>query len=496
MRPITLFRLATLSALLGFTAGVSAQTPDAPRVVVQTEADSLSTLDATLGDIFGYAVDLSGERALLGATAADPAGESSGAAYVFRRTASGWVQESKLVPSDAAPGDYFGVSVALDGDRALVGGYHHDGERGAAYVFVRTEAGWTQEAKLPTGSAAGDNLGVSVALNGDRAVVGADKAGGAGAAYVFSRSEAGWTLDATLTAPDAEAGDAFGWSVDLSESHVAVGAYGRDGGRGAAYVFDLDGATWRHRATLTAPDAGAGDNLGIGVALDGDRLVAGAPFDDERGEDAGAAYVFDLDGTVPVKLTSPDGAEGDYFGWSVATRGGRALVGSRLDDSGVRNGGAAVLFMHTNAGWEPEAKLLGGTTASASAGVSVALGDTEALVGAPYHDRSRGIAHVFPLAQRSVATEAVPGVWLALGVAPNPVAGRARVSLDLPEATALRATVHDLLGREVAVLADDAPYGPGTHALDLDAARLGAGVYVLRVVAGAHAEAVRFTVAR
>ncbi|MEM6288046.1 MAG: hypothetical protein AAF845_12910, partial [Bacteroidota bacterium] len=262
-----------LAALLAAAPEAAAQ--DASRVAVQAETAALTSADAAQGDILGYDVALSGDRALLGATAADPAGESSGAAYVFHRTEAGWAEEAKLVPDDAAAGDYFGVAVALDADRALVGGTHHDGQRGAAYVFQRTASGWA--------------------------------------------------LDATLAAPGAEAGDGFGWSVDLSDTHVAVGAYGRDSGRGAAYVFDA--ATGALARTFTAPDADAGDNLGIGVALDGDRLVAGAPFDDQAGDDAGAAYVFPLDGGAPTKLTSPEGAAGDYFGWSVATRGGRALVG-------------------------------------------------------------------------------------------------------------------------------------------------------------------------
>ncbi|MEM7788441.1 MAG: T9SS type A sorting domain-containing protein, partial [Bacteroidota bacterium] len=120
--------------------------------------------------------------------------------------------------------------------------------------------------------------------------------------------------------------------------------------------------------------------------------------------------------------------------------------------------------------------------------------DAEALVGAPYHNVSRGIAHVFTLA-RSTNAEAVPAAALTLGVAPNPLADRARVTFALPEAGHVRAAVYDLLGREVAVLAD-APFGPGAQSLDLDGARLGAGVYVLRRVAGGRAEAVRFTVAR
>ncbi len=498
------FRTLLLAVLGGLSSGVVAQTVtrgEAAAVALRTEADTLAATDAADGDILGYAVALSGDRALVGAAA----GDASGAAYVFRQSAFGWTEEAKLVPADAAPGDYFGVSVALSGDRALIGGYHHDDQRGAAYVFVRTAAGWVQEAKLPTVGDPGDNLGVSVALSGDRALVGANKRHDArGAAYVFVRTANGWVLESELEAPEGTAGDAFGWSVAIDGDRAVVGAYGRDGGRGAAYVFDRAASTWTHHATLLAPDGGAGDNLGVSVALDGDQVVAGAPFHDGQATDGGAAYAFDLandDVRLAGKLTDPGGQAGDYFGWSVALRDTRALVGSRFDDDEARgeagkNVGSALLYTHVGDGWTAESKLLRPTaTRSAGAGVSVALSDRHALVGAPYHVRSRGTVHVFTVAAPSVAAEGDGGLDLGLAVAPNPVAGRARATFGLPQAGPVRASVVDLLGREVAVLAD-APHAAGRHDLDLDATPLPAGVYVLRVVTEQGAGVLRFTVAR
>lgn len=492
--PSRLCRALPLLALALLTLSASAQTSangGTSNVALRTEADTLAAADATEGDILGYAVSLSGERALVGAAA----GDGSGAAYVFRQSASGWKEEAKLVPVDAAPGDYFGVAVDLSGDRALVGGYHHDGQRGAAYVFVRTASGWVQEAKLPTVGDPGDNLGVAVSLDGDRAVVGANKRDGSrGAAYVFVRTATGWEVEAELAAPDAGTGDNFGWSVALNGDRVVVGAYGRDGGKGAAYVFDRVASAWTHRTTLRAPDASAGDNFGVSVALNGNHVLAGAPFHQE----AGAAYMFDISGTTPVTtaLTDPDGDANDQFGWSVALDESRALVGSRFEDHDtVRNGGAAFLYGRTPAGWAIESKLRRTTTANAGAGTSVAISDDYALIGAPYHSRSRGTAHVFALASTSVASEDDGALALGLAVAPNPVAHRARASFGLAEAGTVRASVVDLLGREVAVLAD-APYAAGRHDLTLDAAPLAAGVYLLRVATERGVEALRFTVAR
>lgn len=504
---IRIERALCLLVLAALAHGAEAQTtanPSAP-YAVRTEAEALTAADAGRGDILGYAVSLSGDRALVGATAADPAGDASGAAYVFHRTGDAWAEEAKLVPDDAAPGDYFGVAVALDGDRALVGGYHHDDQRGAAYVFSQTAEGWTQDAKLPAVGDAGDNLGVAVALRGNLAVVGADRRDGVrGAAYVFERTATGWALAASLTAPDGSAGDHFGAAVALSpEGRVVIGARGTDEGRGAAYVFDRGDTGWTLRATLTAPDGEAGDNLGVSVALDGDHVLTGAPFDDDQGEDSGAAYAFTLgtDGApLAAKLTDPTGETDDYFGWSVALGGSRALVGSRYDDddlNDVRNVGSAFLYERDGSEWTVEAKLLRTATPNAGAGVSVSLSDHHALVGAPYHDGSRGTAHVFELSPSAVATAAEPtaDADLALSVAPNPAASRARVSFGLAEPGAVRASVFDLLGREVAVLAD-APYAAGRHDLDLDAAALPAGLYLVRVATAGRSQTMRITVAR
>ncbi len=489
---LALARALGLAVLVAVSHGATAQSNAdfvAAGVAVRMEADALTSLDAAQGDILGYAVALSGDRALVGAAAAS---DASGAAYVFGLAGGRWTQEAKLIPDDADAGDSFGVAVALDGDRALVGGYR--GGQVVAYVFHRTAGGWVQEATLPTAAAAASVVSVAVALQGGRAVVGANQHHGRqGAAFVFGQTAAGWAMEAELTAPDGAAGDAFGSSVALSDTRVVAGAYGRDGGRGAAYVFEREATAWSHRTTLSAPNDDAPGGLGVSVAIDGDRVLAGAPFyDDGRG----AAYAFDLAaGPSPSTLRSPFPVAGDSFGWSVALRDERALVGARLDDGRVSNGGAAFLFRVSGAGWAPEAKLLGETTPRACAGVSVALSDDHALVGAPYHDASRGTALAYSVTPASVATDADAALDLSLSVAPNPVAHRARVTVGLAQAGPVRASVFDLLGREVAVLAD-APLAAGEHALDLDAAALPAGVYLVRVATARGARALRVTVAR
>ena len=272
-----------------------------------------------------------------------------GAAYPL--VVDPWFEQAKLSASDAANGDLFGWSVAVAGDTAVVGAPFDNTvagtDAGSAYVFVRSGGAWTQQAKLRASDAAnGDLFGVSVAVAGDTAVVGAyddNTVAGvdAGSAYVFVRSGGAWTQQAKLTASDAANGDAFGISVAVAGDTAVVGAYADDtvagGDAGSAYVFVRSGGAWTQQAKLTASDAANGDAFGISVAVAGDTAVVGASYDDTvAGTDAGSAYVFVGSGgvwTQQAKLTASDAANGDAFGISVAVAGDTAVVGARFDDT-------------------------------------------------------------------------------------------------------------------------------------------------------------------
>ncbi|MCZ7683466.1 MAG: FG-GAP repeat protein [Sandaracinaceae bacterium] len=203
-------------------------------------------------------------------------------------------EQAKLEASDGAANDQLGWSVALDGDTALVAAVHDDTsggtDAGSAYVFVRSGTAWTQQAKLEASDgAASDYFGISVALDGDTALVGAradDTSGGtnAGSAYVFVRSGTTWTAQTKLEASDGAAGDAFGYSVALDGDSALVGAPYDDTSRGtnagSAYLFVRSGTTWTRQARLEAGDGAAEDRFGISVALDGDTALAGAEYGD------------------------------------------------------------------------------------------------------------------------------------------------------------------------------------------------------------------------
>jgi len=260
-----------------------------------TEQQKLTASDAAAFDFFGNSVAVSGDTIIVGAIADD-----SGSAYVFTRSGTTWTEQQKLTASDAAGGDEFGASVAVSGDTAVVGA-NADADAGtdsgSAYVFTRSGTTWTEQQKLTASDAAsGDFFGASVAVLGDTAVVGASGDDGlSGSAYVFTRSGTTWTEQQKLTASDAAAGDRFGGSVAVLGDTAVVGAFNDDDAgndSGSAYVFTRSGTTWTEQQKLTASDAAAGDRFGVSVAVFGDTTVVGASLNDDAGNDSGSAYVY------------------------------------------------------------------------------------------------------------------------------------------------------------------------------------------------------------
>lgn len=331
----------------------------------------LTPSDAAADDRFGASVSLSGNTALIGAPGDDDAGSNSGSAYIFREIDGTWQQVVKLRAADMAAGDSFGTSVALVGATAVVGAWGDDDAgsfSGSAYVFREIGGVWTQIAKLSASDAAfGDWFGYSVALDGETAIVGAVFEGGnislngSGAAYVFREMGGVWQEVAKLAAADAEAGDAFGRSVAIVEGAALVGAFGDNpagpgggaaggfgDGQGAAYIFrEVDGV-WRQIAKLTASDAAPLDNFGWSVAFNGSTALVGALSVNGDGfSNVGAAYSFReiADSWQEVaKFRDSDLFQAQEFGSSVALDGDAAIVGAWGNGSAGADSGAAYLF--------------------------------------------------------------------------------------------------------------------------------------------------------
>ncbi len=249
---------------------------------------------------FGFSVALSsdGNTALIGGVSEDG---GVGAAWVFTRSGSTWNEQAQLTGGGEIGIGEFGHSVALssDGNTALIGGEDDNRGAGAALVFTRSGTRWTQQAKLTGGeeeSAAG-SFGWSVALSsdGDTAMIGAlSDRSYAGAAWVFTRSGATWTQQAKLTGGAEESGKgSFGESVALSSdgSTALIGADGDSKGVGAAWVFTRSGSAWIEQARLTGGGEVGEGTFGASVTLSSEGNTALIGGGSEEGG-AGAAWVF------------------------------------------------------------------------------------------------------------------------------------------------------------------------------------------------------------
>ena len=269
------------------------------------EQAKLTASDGEGFDNFGVSVALSGNTILVGAVFGE--NTDAGSAYVFRWDGSQWVEEAKLTTSDGEASDNFGASVALKEGTALVGTWLDDvgdnPDAGSVYVYRWDGKTWAEHTHLTASDGeASDNFGYSVALSGNTALVGAflDDVGGitnVGSAYVYRWNGSNWEEQAQLTASDGELGDLFGVSVALRGHIALVGAQRTDIGgvtdAGSAYVFRWDGIQWVEQAQLTASDSGTDAGFAFSVALSGNTVLVGAVLDDVGGNTgAGSAYVF------------------------------------------------------------------------------------------------------------------------------------------------------------------------------------------------------------
>lgn len=384
-----------LSILLILSVSLSANALS-PTSAVETK---LTAPDTERGGEFGSAVAVQGNVAVVGAPGNASAGFGTGAAYVFEKTATGWKWQQTLLAPDASSFSFFGTSVAIDGNRLVVGAYGDQNAgnfAGAAYVFVRAGDTWTPEQKL-TGSENSfvDQFGFSVAIKGDRIVCGAfgnsdvDQSE-VGSAYVFRRIQGLWLQEQELTASDAAPLARFGISVTMNDDTIVVGANGdAELGffSGAVYVFTFDGSNWVQQQKLHAQDEREGVEFGVHVAMDGDTLVVGAPNDEVGNHTLGAAYVFTRHSQGWLqdrKLVAKDSDAFAGFGLRVAVNGDTIAVGSIRDSDAAVDAGAAYVYKRNGqSGWSLQEKLFASDAAQNDVfGCAVAVSNNTVVVGA------------------------------------------------------------------------------------------------------------------
>jgi hypothetical protein len=313
-----------------------------------------------------------------------------------------WLQEQEITADDGAMNAEFGVSVALHGTTAMVGAQQAtidaNEDQGAVYVFDQSGGDWTQTQKLTAGDgAAFDTFGNAVAFQGDTAIVGAYGAtvnnfAYQGTPYVFTRSNGTWSQAQKLAPDDGTDFNYFGYSVALDGTTAFIGA----DLLGAVYVFQQSGGTWSQTQKLTASDEGLSDVFGYSVLVEGSTAFVGAYGNNGF---QGAVYVFTESGgtwTETQKLTADDGISNAYFGYSIAVSGTTLIVGAWGDGDNMQ--GAAYAFTNSNGTWSQAQKLVpDDVQVQAKFGHSVAIDATHVLVGADGVDdqTAQGAVYVF-----------------------------------------------------------------------------------------------------
>lgn len=399
-------------------------TPAPTVAAVGDELFKLTASDGAAGDAFGNAgaVAISGNVAVIGARLHDAAGiGSSGAAYLYDVTNG--TELAKLTASDAEQFDGFGSAVGISGNTAIVGAFGDDDlgiSSGSAYLFQVSDPQNPVELYklLPSDGAADIRFGQAVAISGKLALVGSSGRftnTTIGAAYLFDATT-GNEL-AKLTASDGTPGDNFGGgaaTVAISGNTAIVGSRLDDDagdGAGSAYLFDVsdpNNPVELHK--LIPSDIEASDQFGWSVAISGNTALVGARNDGDAGNRSGSAYLFDVaTGNELAKLTASDAAEGDEFGTAVSISGNTALIGANLNDDAGNSSGSAYLFDVSNPLNPAELVKLTASDAVAEDdfGTALAIDAGIALVGARGDDSNTGSAYVF-----SAVPE--PSTWLLL----------------------------------------------------------------------------------
>jgi hypothetical protein len=420
-----------LAAFLGFVlAGCQAKDEE----VVEGAFRSLLKLSVSAAadsDNLGYSVALDGSFALVGAPGTDGAGTDRGVAYLFLKTqggVDGWGMIKTLKASDEADGDYFGVSVDISGDYAVVGAGGENGSgtnQGAAYVFYRNQGGtdnWGQVKKIVASDKAdNDGFGYGVAIDGTTVLVGSDGEDGAGtdrgAAYIFSKDQGGadnWGQVVKIVASDPKDVDQFGFAVTLIGDLALVGSPREDGAgtdRGAAYLFSRDlGGTdaWGLLKKIVPSDQTDDSWFGNSVAMDGALMLIGSAWQDGGGTNRGAAYLFsqseggaDNWGQIK-KFTASDAHDSDMFGYSLSLDGTSALISAGWAGAGGTERGQGYLFVKDEGGtdnWGEAQRLRASDGANEDwFGFSSAILGQYILIGAVGEDGSgsqRGAAYLF-----------------------------------------------------------------------------------------------------
>ncbi len=346
---------------------------------------------------FGYSVAIDGSKAISGSPSSN---SSRGSVYLFELIGQNWI-ETKFTASDGNPNDNYGYSVDISNNRFIVGARASSGS-GCAYIYEFDGINWIENKITPSDGVLGDNFGLSVAIDGDIAVVGAwNKKNNSiplpnaqiGAIYIYRWNGSSW-IETKKLASDGSAGDYFGFTVDISANKIIASAPGWESTNnltdnvGKIYVFEYNGVVWNESAHLTASDGSLSDQLGFTnkICIDGNIVVVGSQYDDINGiNDAGSVYTFYWTGLnwVEHKILPPSISTNGRFGASVSFKNNNLIVGKPFIPN-QNSHGMCYIYSNSGFGWV----LMDQFTPNASntndfLGFSVDTNGSNIILGAP-----------------------------------------------------------------------------------------------------------------
>lgn len=278
----------------------------------------------------------------------DANGKNSGAAFLF--DAETGEQVAKLLPDVGARGDWFGSSIAIGDGLVTVGSIYDDdnGSQSGSVSIFDVQNGSQLAKFLPDDGHPGDTFGEMVAIENGILLVSAqldgDQGFRSGSAYLFDLTYGNQLHK--LIAADGQPEDRFGYSLDMRDGLIAIGAYrDDDNGENSGSVYIFDASTGKQIAKINPDDGAPGDTFGFRVSIHNGLLAATAVRDDDSGPYSGSTYLFDArTGEQLAKVTAPDAAADDHFGRSVDLNSHYLAVGAWQDDDRGPDSGAVYVF--------------------------------------------------------------------------------------------------------------------------------------------------------
>ncbi|MEN8247863.1 MAG: T9SS type A sorting domain-containing protein [Bacteroidota bacterium] len=438
---------------------------------------------------FGYHIAHDGNWLLVGAKNDTTGFGETGAAYFFKHDINGWSEFQKVGPDIGAEGDWFGLSVAISGNYAVVAANGDDTKGfnvGAAYIYKLVEDSWVQTQKLfPNPFSGIDEYGIAVSMKNDLLVVGAysDKTNGpfAGAAYIYKLTNGTWQQEVKILPDDGAAEDRFGRSVHTDGKQVIIcGVLNDDLGTnsGSAYIYIEEEGTWIKEIKLLQPDGAEEDRFGRSVGIGLEYAAVGSVLDDDNGSKSGAVIIYHKESTgweFQQKITPDDGQADDFFGYGLSLYKNHLVVTAHNDDDYGLNSGKAYLFKRTGTTWTQIDKFYAtDPSEEENFGESVYIDESWISIGAPYglnEGLATGSAVVFPA---PVITDVPKVCPEKINIYPNPA--QDYLNIDYASDQVVDISITNVNGLEQKNI-------EFSTAGRVDISFLSPGVYILRVEA-------------